>query len=247
MKKLLLILSVLMFSGTVLADDFDTANSYFANGEYENAIQLYDSIQQSGVESPELYYNLGNAYFRIGELAFAILNFERALKLDPYNADIEHNLEFARARTVDKIDVAGEMLISKWWKSARNIASSDVWAYTAVGLFIFMLICLSLYIFTHPLWLRKIGFSLAVISLFLCAISLTFSEQQKNFLQSTNQAIIFSPTVTVKSTPDNSGTDLFILHEGTKVKVGDRVGSWVEITLQDGNSGWLPFKSVQII
>ena len=139
------------------------------------------------------------------------------------------------------------MLVSKWWKDLRNIASSDVWAYTAVSLFLFMLAALATYIFAAPVWLRKTGFALSVVSLAFCILSIVFSAQQKDFQEGGNEAIIFAPTVTVKSSPDNSGTDLFILHTGTKVKVGDNVGSWVEITMQDGNSGWMPSDALRVI
>lgn len=248
MKKLLSIFFLLLFSTTtIVADDFDAANQYYADGNYSEAVLAYESILQSGRESAELYYNLGNAYYRQGALASAILNYERALKLAPYDDDIRHNLEFVRAQTVDKIDMAGEMLVTKWWRYVRNLASSDSWAYAAVGLFVFMLLMLSIYIFTKPAWLRKTGFALVVVSLFLCVLSWVFAEQQKTFMQGGDEAIVFSPTVTVKSTPDNSGTDLFILHEGTKVKVGDSVGGWIKITMQDGNSGWLPLVSVKVI
>lgn len=248
MKRFCMIAAVLLsVFFPAAADEWSAANDSYADGNYDDAIEAYENIIMSGQESAALYYNLGNAYYRKGNLASAILNYERSLKLEPYNADAIHNLEFARSRTVDKIDNAGEMLLSRWWSDCRNVASSDTWAYAGVGLFVFMLVSLSAYLFSNPLWLRKTGFSLSVISLFFCIVTLVFSYQQKQNIVSAEEAIVFAPTVTVKSTPDNSGADLFILHEGTKVKVGNSVGGWVEITMQDGNSGWLPAKAVEII
>lgn len=236
-----------LFALSARADGFSEGNDHYAAGEYAEAVEAYEAVSASGYESARLYYNLGNAYYRTGRLGPAILNYERALRLDPNDPDIRHNLEFAQLQTVDRINAVPEMFLTKAWRACRNVASSDTWAYCGVGLFIFALAAMAVYIFTKPLWLRKTGFSLSVIALVFTALTLTFSYQQKSEAESAEYAIVFAPTATVKSTPDGSGTDLFILHEGTKVKVGSHIGGWVEITMSDGNAGWLPASALEVI
>jgi tetratricopeptide (TPR) repeat protein len=227
--------------------NLEKAEQAYAAAEYDTALETYNSALDMGYESADLYYNVANCYYRKGELAASILNYERALKLDPSHEDAQHNLELAQLKTVDKIDVIGSVFFVNWWNAICNIASANAWAVISIIFFIVALISLSLYIFVRKLWVRKVGFSVSLIALFFTVISLLSANSRYNVETSNTSAIVFMQTVTVKSSPDNSGNDLFILHEGTKVNIKSTLGDWVEINTLDGNSGWMPANSIEII
>ena len=229
--------------------DFNLSEAELAYtaGEYDTALKVYNSALDKGYESADLYYNVANCYYRKGELAASILNYERALKLDPSHEDAKHNLEFAEARTVDNIESLGTVFLVDWWNAFVNITSADAWAWVAVSLFVIVLVALSLYIFVRKMWVRKLGFSVAIIALFFTIISLFSANTRYNIETSKSQAIVFPQTVTIKSSPDSSGNDLFILHEGTKVNIKSTLGEWVEISTLDGNSGWMPASAIEVI
>ncbi len=223
------------------------AEEAYASGEYDKALEIYNTALDRGYESADLYYNVANCYYRKGELAHSILNYERALRLEPSHEDAKHNLELAESKTVDKIDSLGRVFLVDWWYSICNIASSDTWGWICVVLFVLTLLSLSMYIFMRKLWVRKLGFSVSVIALFFTIISFCCASSRYNVESSQNEAIVFSQTVTIKSSPDNSGNDLFILHVGTKVNIKSRLGEWAEIITSDGNSGWLPASALVVI
>jgi tetratricopeptide (TPR) repeat protein len=227
--------------------NLDKADVAYTAGEFNNALEIYNSALEKGYESADLYYNVANCYFRKGELAASILNYERALKLDPSHDDAKHNLEFAQTRTVDKIDSLGTVFLVDWWNAIANITSADAWAWIAISLFVVMLVALSLYIFVRKMWVRKVGFSVAIVALFFTIISILCAYTRYEVETSKSEAIVFSQTVTIKSSPDSSGNDLFILHEGTKVKIKSTLGEWVEISTLDGNSGWMPASAIEVI
>jgi hypothetical protein len=190
---------------------------------------------------------MANCYYRKAELAASILNYERALKLDPSHEDAKHNLAFAESKTVDNINVIGNIFLVDWWNAICNIASADAWAIISIVLFVITLTALSFYIFVRKVWVRKLGFSVSIIALFFTITSLLSANTRYNNEISKSQAIVFSQTVTIKSSPDNSGNDLFILHEGTKVNIKSTLGEWVEVSTLDGNSGWMPANAIEII
>ena len=229
--------------------DFNLSEAELAYtaGEYDTALKVYNSALDKGYESADLYYNVANCYYRKGELAASILNYERALKLDPSHEDAKHNLEFAQSHTVDNIESLGSIFLVDWWNAIANITSADAWAWISIILFITILVGLSLYFFVRSILVRKLGFSVAVVALFFTIISILCAYTRYNVETSKTEAIVFSQTVTIKSSPDSSGNDLFILHEGTKVKIKSTLGEWVEISTLDGNSGWMPASSIEVI
>lgn len=227
--------------------NLDKADEAYTAGSYDTALEIYNSALDKGYESADLYYNVANCYFRKGELAASILNYERALKLDPSHDDAKHNLEFAESRTVDKIDSLGSVFLVDWWNAIANITSADAWAWIAISLFVILLVSLSLYIFVRKMWVRKVGFSVAIVALFFTLISILCAYTRYEVETSKSEAIVFSQTVTIKSSPDSSGNDLFILHEGTKVNIKSTLGEWVEISTSDGNSGWMPASAIEVI
>ena len=174
----------------------------------------------------------------------SILNYERALLLDPADQDIRFNLQMARQKSVDKIEPVGHFFLREWFESIQNIGSVNSWATTGVVCFILFIGCLILFFFSKWLRLKKVGFYLGLFFLALVVFSNIFAANQKRELENRANAIVFAPTVTIKSSPDASGNDLFILHEGTKVTIKNKLGDWSEIALEDGNVGWIPTKDV---
>ena len=222
-------------------------DSAYAHNDFASAIQIYEHLLQQG-EAPEIYYNLGNSYYKTDDIARAILNYERALLLSPGNADIRANLEIARSKTVDKVTPIPEIFFVTWIKSLVNSQSSDAWAKTGIVSFLLFLASLAVFFFTQHIKWKKVGFGTAVLFLVVTILSNVFASQQKSYLTERDDAIILSPSVTVRSTPSESGTGLFILHEGRKVEIKDNsMRGWKEIRLEDGKVGWVPATSIEVI
>ena len=223
------------------------ADSAYVHDEYQKAIDGYEALLKKGV-SAELYYNLGNAYYRTENITRAVLNYERALLLSPSDPDIRFNLQMARSKTIDKIVPEQEMFFVTWYRSLVNMASVDGWAMIALVCLGLAIILALIYLFSNQIWLRKVGFfgAFLMIAVFVC--SNIFAHQQKNQLVNRTGAIITESAVNVKSTPAKNGIDLFILHEGTKVTIIDAsMKDWKEIRLADGKEGWIETKQMEVI
>ena len=235
-------------SGTESADQLlGMAAESYSKGRYVEAADWYELILQKHGVSDKIYYNLGNAYFKCDRLAPAILNYERALRLNPSDADARFNLEMCQVRIVDKIDPIGMFLITRWYHSLGHLFNSNGWAYVSILFFLLFIGGLFAYFFARRRWLKKSGFFMGILFLLISGLSLVYSAQSKHLLTNPNEAILFTFSVTVKSSPDKSGTDLFVLHEGTKMRIRGVLGDWSEIELEDGNVGWLLSKDIQII
>lgn len=216
------------------------AEEAYTKEDYNEAIELYEDILNKNGESSAVYYNLGNAYYKANKIAPAILNYERALLLAPADGDIRFNLQMAKQKAVDQIEPLDTFFVNKWFDRMQNLASVDTWATLALICFVLFIGCLILYFFSRKLLLKKSGFYAGIFLLVIVIAANIFAANQKKELKNRNTAIIFAPTVTVKSSPNESGTDLFILHEGTKVNIKSTLGEWNEIVLEDGNVGWMP-------
>lgn len=254
MKKIHFILMFLMGSLCLNAQTDNIrvakleADSAYINNDFANAVNLYESLLKNEGESSDIYYNLGNSYYKMNNIAKAILNYERALLLNPGNGDIRFNLELARSKTIDKVTPPSEMFFVTWTQVLINSMSEKGWAQTGIFTFILTLLMLSLFIFSKRIVWKKIGFISAICFFVVCILSNIFASEQKAELLNRDSAIIIAPSVTVKSTPNQSGTDLFILHEGRKVMIKDNtMKEWKEIKLEDGNVGWVPTSVIEII
>ena len=223
------------------------AEEAYAKENYTQAIELYESVLKSYGESAMVYYNLGNAYYKAGKVAPAILNYERALLLNPGDSDTRFNLQVARQKTVDKIEPIGEFFLTRWIGTVEDVYSADGWAKWGVASFVLFIGCLVLFFFSKWIRLKKIGFFAGICFLLISLVANLFADSQQYKLLHRAAAIVFASTVTVKSSPDASGTDLFILHEGTKVTIKSTLGEWSEIQLEDGNVGWMPSKEIEQI
>jgi len=243
--------SFFIFNNLILANGnsslFERANELYRNEQYDTAIVLYENILKSGFEAPELYYNLGNSYFKKKDIANAILNYERAHKLAPNDDEINFNLQLTQTMVVDKINALPEFFLFRWWKAFSEILSSYQWACLSIILFIIFLLSAIAYLFANRLWLKKISFWTGLILIFFSIIAFNNSYQLKNSNIYKSEAILISPSVTIKSSPDEKGTDLFVIHEGAKVWVIDEVGDWLKIKIADGNNGWLKKNDIEKI
>lgn len=222
------------------SDLLKQGNEHYLNGEYELAVESYRSIVDSGYASAELYFNLGNACYKSHNITMALVNYERAHILNPKDAEIQHNLEVAREFVVDRIEVLPEFFLWRAWVGFVKSFDADIWAIMSLAAFILTLVLFLVYFFSGRMKVRKITFWAGVLFAFLSLSAFLFAAQQNRLITKHNQALIRTPSVAIKSSPDeNSGTDLFLLHEGTKVTIEDELGDWREVILSDGNRGWL--------
>lgn len=224
------------------------ADSAYIQGDYLTAIGLYESIIENQGVNATLYMNLGNCWLKRDEVAKAILCYERAYLIDPSDPDIKFNLELARTKTVDKVNQVNQLFIVVWFKKLLAVLDVNGWAIMTVILFAAAILFTGVLLFSKKRALRKISFSFSVFFLLLSILSFIFATTQMGNIRNRDTAIIMSPSVTVKSTPTSSGTDLFIIHEGRKVQILDSsMKEWVEIRLEDGNTGWVPVNVMEII
>lgn len=228
---------------------FKAGADKYAKGDFEGALAEWSAIYKTGYTSAELMYNMGNACFKLNDTPNSILYFERAALLDPTDEDINYNLNIARTLTVDKFETIPELFFVRWFNVLSLFMPSNSWAIISILSFVFCLACLAIYFLTSRYKIKVASFWVAILLLLTSILSLSSSIRNKNLLYDNRSAIIFSPQISGKSSPDDSGTDLFVLHEGTKVDVVDKEGvsGWIEIRLSDGNKGWVPASSVEII
>jgi tetratricopeptide (TPR) repeat protein len=243
-----LLLAMICFGGTsAKAVTKNNADTEYQKGNYQQAIRDYEEILKNG-ESAEIYFNLGNAYYRTDNITKTVLNYERARLLSPGDDDINFNLQFARSKTIDKITPESEMFFVTWYKSLVNFTSVDNWAKTGILCIVMALLLVLLYLFGPQLMLRKIGFfgGLAFFVIFL--LSNLFAFQQKQALDNRTGAIIMTPSVNIKKTPAKNSADQFVLHEGTRVDIIDKgMTDWRCIRVGDGREGWIETKAIEEI
>jgi tetratricopeptide (TPR) repeat protein len=223
------------------------ANALYAQGNFEAAIQQYEMITQIQGISPELYYNLGNAYYRNGQLGKAILNYNRALLIAPHYNDARFNLSIAQQKVVDNVDVTSTFFLVQWVNNLGDLLPSNQWAMLSLAAFLLTLIMGLLYLFARSRYWRKISFNVAVFMLILSLISVGCAEKQSHKVMDSTGGIITDKSVTAKDTPSLNAKDMFVLHEGTKVTIRDAISGWTEVELPDGNAGFIPSTSIEKI
>jgi tetratricopeptide (TPR) repeat protein len=245
MRKIVVICNFLLVICSVFAQsDFEAANAAYADGRYDEAVTIYQSLLD---EQPNatLYYNLGNARFKQGELAQAILNYERALRLKPNYKDAKYNLAFAQSRIVDNIPEQ-DFFLSSWARTVRNQLSERTWLRSSIALFILALAGMRLFLLGRAMWVRKTAFHTAWIALLFSLVMGLNAASLHNRDTLRNEAIITQGVVNAKSSPDRSGTDLFTLHEGTKVTIRETIGEWVNVHV-GSNEGWIRSSNLERI
>jgi tetratricopeptide (TPR) repeat protein len=219
---------------------FREGSEFYSSGKYKEATDKWLELYNSGYRSASLDYNLANGYFKMNNVPGSVLFYERALLLKPASEDALYNLQIARSLVVDKFAEIPELFFVTWFNFVSLSLASNTWAAVSLASFILCLLFVSLYFYTSRYRYKVLGFWLGLFMIVLSGASWSFSSRNRTLVYNNNKAIIFSPVVNGKSSPDNSGNDLFVIHEGTKVTVGDKVGDWYEIRLSDGNKGWVP-------
>lgn len=249
MKTLFSTLYILLLALSASAQHqlLEKANQDYMAGKYEEAINSYLEVLNGNMESAEVYYNLGNAYYKTGKITQSIINYERALLLAPNDEDIRFNLELANQHVVDAIEPLPQVFFVRWFHAIVNRFTADGWAKISVALFFLALILGGTFFFSQSTSIKRISFWGGVLVIAISIFSFNFAARQKKRMTEHNFAVITQPSVTVKSSPSESGTDLFLIHEGLKVRIQDSLGSWIEIRLADGNQGWLPANSLEKI
>lgn len=222
-------------------------NDAYREGFFSDALEHYLAVYEAGFTSATLCYNIGNAYFKLNRIPESILFYERALILSPSDEDIQHNLELAQTRIIDKIASVPQLFFIRWWNQVRNAFGADGWANLSLILLSSFFIFLLIYLLSRKPLIKRLAFWPALISLLLFAHALAFAWQKSQVMQNRPYAIVFQPTVTAKSSPDAGSVDLFVIHEGTKVNIGDQIGDWVEIKIASGKRGWMQEKALERI
>ena len=243
MKNILIVFALLLLSLKLMAiSDAEMVikgNNAYKAGMFSQAIVCYQEVIKKGVVSPELFYNLGNASFKSNDIPSAILYYEKAKKLRPNDENIDFNLKLANSKIADKIEQVPQLFIKRWWTMLFNLLSLDVLAGLCIAFFVFFFVLQCIFLFAGSLWVRKIAFWSSVFLLVLSVSSYAIAQRKHNALMVQNEAIVFTPAITVKSSPDENSVDLFVVHEGTKVTILDTIGAWQEIRIGNGSEGWI--------
>lgn len=253
MKKIIfiLLLAVMPFAARAASQQDSLWNAgveCYANDDFSGALECFRALEDQGYSSAELYYNMGNTYFKMsGYIAYAVLYYERALKLDPSYKDARANLDFAHQFTLDKIEKVPEFVLVTWFKSFRETLSSDGWAYVALASLVLVAILLLAFRFGRSMAIRKISFVFAIIVAIFMLLSVIFSFGLRSEILGTDGAIVINPVSSVKSSPNASGKSLFIIHEGTKVTILEELGEWNKVELCDGRQGWILKREIETI
>jgi tetratricopeptide (TPR) repeat protein len=235
---------ILFFSlSAVNADDnlilLEEANKVYNEGSFGQAAELYEKVIENGYHSANLYYNLGNAHFKQNNFSSAILYYEKAKKLEPNNEDINFNLNIANNRIVDKIETVPELFYVRWWNTLSYALTVDQWGLVSIISFVLLLLMALGFLLSHMVWLKKTSFWFGMLFMVIFISTYAQANQKFNSFKEDHEAIVFTPTVTVKSSPTESSIDLFVIHEGTKVEMIDHVGDWYEIIIANGGGGWV--------
>lgn len=244
-----LVTEVVPVSAAELSKDtlWARANAAYSNGNYRQAVDLYDALLADGMHSGKLYYNLGNSWFKQGRMGKAILNYNRALLLDPTDEDVQYNLAMANARIVDKIDTVPEFFLKSWLRELGLLLSSDTWAVLGLVFLGIAFAAIILWLLSNTLTLRKLGFYGGLVSLVFCLTATFYAHYQRTRLLHGSEAVVMNLVAPVKSSPAAGSKDIFVLHEGTKVRMLERLDGWTEIVLADGNKGWIASNAIEAI
>lgn len=244
---LLVVSVVAMGAEPMSSEHWEAGNKAYIDGDYNKAIAEYNAILDGGEYSMKLYYNLANAYFKVGSIGKAILYYNKALRIAPSQEDIRHNLAIAEAQTKDRIVAIPEFFINRWLRTLRNTMSCGTWSLLSLLFFGVLLSFTLLFLLASRIRWRKVGFYGALFSLVMFVAVTLFAISSRNDILQHEEAIVMGSAVSIKSSPDRSATDLFVLHEGTKVRIIAEVDEWREIVIADGKKGWVEVKNIEQI
>lgn len=237
---LLLFVSQIFFAQT----GFEKGNELYKNGKYELAIKEYESVLATNKESVEVYYNLGNAYYKLQQTAPSIYNYEKALVLDPTNANVLNNIKFAQKQTIDEIKVIPKVGFGKLLRDFTGIYPFETWAWITVSFSVLFLLFFIGYYFSESVVIKRVFFFGMFVILLLILITISAAFFEKSHFDNERPAIVFAESAPVRSEPQNASGSILILHEGTKVYVEETVENWKKIQLTDGSEGWIDSKAI---
>ena len=243
---LLIVVSCLISQGqsNAVKDSVSAENELYNTGKYQDAIRKYQYVLGQGFESSDLYYNLGNAFYKSGNATYAILNYERAKKLSPSDDDVRYNLELARTLIVDNIVSLPEGGFLRWSKQLISSKSIGFWGTLSIATFFSFLFLFGLFLLSRTFRIKRLAFWFSIAAVTISATTFTFGTTMKAKLINHKSAVITDRSVKVKASPSESGTELFIVHEGVTVQLTDKLGDWVNVNLPDGNKGWVKESSM---
>lgn len=252
MKQLLLSIFIIFTTLSLSAQGVsEQAQKAYQNGEFRDAITLLEgeivSQKEQGKGSADLYYNLGNAYFRVNEIPQALLNYERAHLYSPGDRDIKHNIEYARTKIEDKILTADNFFLKMWFHGLRDLLPSNSWAKLSIFFFLLFVGSLFTFFFSSKLQFKKVGFYSGIVLFVFLLFTNIFAYSQKLNVESRDSAIVMAGSAPVVSSPNTTSKELFILHAGTKVSITKQDGSWYEIEIDNGSVGWIQKDKLEII
>lgn len=249
MKHILYIVSFLLtfVSYAQNQDLFDKANAFYNDGKYAEAIDNYQAVLEAGYHSADLYFNLGNANYKLNNIAPSIYYYEKALIMSPNDSDIKNNMAFAKNMTIDVIDVIPEAGLGKILKSTANEFSFDIWAKISVVFVFSFVVLFLLYYFSYSTFRKRFTFISSLVTLILVCVTLAFAFHKYNLDKRDNPAIVFVQESKVKNTPNPNGEEAFRLHEGTKIQVVESYNNWKKIKLTDGKTGWVTSEDIRLL
>lgn len=234
-----IILSGIIFPAFSQENKMKQAEALYSEEKFQEAIDVYEQLITEGKESAALYFNLGNAYYKSGNVNNAILYYERAKLLAPNDEDIDFNLQIANQYVVTSVEALPQPFVVRWLNSIIDTNPTDSWATISIVTFILFLCLLGLFLFSKSVPVKRFSFIVGIVVILVSLTTFSFASKQKSKITKRNHAIVFCPRVTVKSSPSESGTDLFLIYEGVKVEITDSLYNWKEVKLLDGNQGWL--------
>ncbi len=225
----------------------DSANAAYSKNEFERSSQYYEQIIALGYSSAEVYYNLGNAYYKTDKLGRSILNYERAKKITPFDEDVTFNLKLANQRTLDKIEPAPKLFLNEWWESLKSMHSERTWGIRSILCFALFFFFIGVFIISERTFTKQLGFWMALIFFITTCITFNISRSRYKDITEKNSAVILSSSAEIKNAPTENGTKLFILHEGTVVSTPDSNGAWVKVEISSDKVGWVKRSSLEFI
>ncbi len=248
--KHLIYIATFLITGLTFAQNetlFEQGNKLYNEGNYEEAITKYESIIDNGQHSAELYFNLGNAHYKLNHIAPSIYNYEKALLLKPNDQEIKNNIGFARNMTIDAVETIPEVGFSKFVNNTSKKMSFEQWGFSAIALVVLFVILFLTYYFAYASGRKRLAFIGSMASLILAFVALAFAFHNYGLMENDRPAIVFAQETQVKSEPNLRSSEAFVLHEGTKVQVLDTVNNWKKIKLADGKTGWIPQEDIKLL